>query len=423
MLFAQNTHKENDMKTHREIAEQLDLFHSEPQAPGMIFWHPNGWRLFQTIQDHMRCVYRQNGFQEVNTPIFMKQELWQTSGHIDMFADNMFFGGSSDEKRGYVLKPMSCPAHILMYKRGVHSHRDLPLKLFEFGLVHRNEASGSLNGCLRARQFTQDDAHVFCRWSQAEEEICRFLQRAKQVYGDYGYRELGVKVSTKPEKALGSDEYWSRAQALLASACEHEGLQAEFQPGEGAFYGPKIELSLMDSMGRSWQCGTIQFDFNLAERFDVQYTNEQGEFEAPVIMHQAMYGSIERWIGVLLESSQGHLPDWLHPMPIAIASVSDSDHDFTRQLEAVCIEHDIPVSVDLSSSSVGRKLKRFHKLRIPYVLVVGDKERAENSLAIKCREEGTITQVAVDELIVYLKEKLRQSHQKGGCSEATISLA
>jgi len=400
------------MKTHREIAEQLDLFHSEPQAPGMIFWHPNGWRLFRDIQDHMRRVYRRNGFEEVNTPVFMKQELWETSGHIDMFAENMFFGGGKESRDGYVLKPMSCPAHILLYKRGVHSHRDLPLRLFEFGLVHRNESSGSLNGCLRARQFTQDDAHVFCRWSQAEDEICRFLQRAKQVYGDYDYHDLEVKVSTKPEKALGSNEQWLRAQKLLDSACQIEGFNAQFQPGEGAFYGPKIELSLTDSMGRSWQCGTIQFDFNLPERFDVQYTNEQGEYEPPVIMHQAMYGSIERWIGVLLEASQGNLPIWLHPVPVAIASVNESNCQFVRQLEEQCLVRGLPVLVDISQHSVARKMKRFHKQRIPYVLTVGDKEVAENIVSVKCRKDGVITQVPVSEIADFLAARLKNKENK-----------
>jgi len=394
------------MKTHREIAEQLDLFHSEPQAPGMIFWHPNGWALFRDIQEHMRRVYRRNGFEEVNTPVFMKKELWQTSGHMDMFAENMFFGGGKENIDEYVLKPMSCPAHILLFKRGVHSHRDLPLRLFEFGLVHRNESSGSLNGCLRARQFTQDDAHVFCCWSQAEEEIRGFLQRAKQVYGDYGYHNLDVKISTKPEKALGSDEQWCRAQKLLDSACQIEGFDAEYQAGEGAFYGPKIELSLTDSMGRRWQCGTIQFDFNLPERFDVHYTNEQGEFERPVIMHQAMYGSIERWIGILLEVSQGNLPVWLHPVPVAIASVNESNSQFVRQLAALCLARDMRVLVDISQNSVARKMKRFHKQKVPYILTVGDKEEAENRVSVKCRKDGVITYVPLAELADYLADKL-----------------
>lgn len=372
----------------------------------MIFWHPNGWALFRDIQEHMRRVYRRNGFEEVNTPVFMKKGLWQTSGHMDMFAENMFFGGGKENIDEYILKPMSCPAHILLFKRGVHSHRDLPLRLFEFGLVHRNESSGSLNGCLRARQFTQDDAHVFCCWSQAEEEICGFLQRAKQVYGDYGYHDLKVKISTKPEKALGSDDQWCRAQKLLDSACHIEGFDAEYQPGEGAFYGPKIELSLTDSMGRRWQCGTIQFDFNLPERFDVQYTNEQGEFERPIIMHQAMYGSIERWIGILLVVSQGNLPVWLHPVPVAIASVNESNGQFVRQLAARCSAQDMRVLIDISQHSVARKMKRFHKQKVPYILTVGDKEVAENMVSVKCRKDSIITRVPLSELGDYLADKV-----------------
>ncbi|WP_049845925.1 threonine--tRNA ligase [Vibrio sp. VPAP30] len=394
------------MKTHREIAEQLDLFHSEPQAPGMIFWHPNGWRLFERIKSHMRAVYRRSGFEEVNTPVFMKQELWEKSGHMAMFADNMFFGGSNECHDRYVLKPMSCPAHILLYKRGVHSHRELPIKLFEFGLVHRNESSGSLNGCLRARQFTQDDAHVFCQWEQTEHEVRQFLQRASKVYNNYGYQQIEVKISTKPSKALGEHEDWIRAQDVLIAACRNENLTVELQEGEGAFYGPKIELSLTDSMGRSWQCGTIQFDFNLANRFDVQYVNAQGEFEAPVIMHQAMYGSIERWIGILLETSQGDLPLWLHPLPIAIASVKESSCGFAKNVAEKLLENDIPVLTDLSQSSVGRKMKRFHSKKIPFIVTIGDSETAQGMVSIKNRKDHKIDQVPIEQLVSYVSTRL-----------------
>ncbi|WP_070964244.1 threonine--tRNA ligase [Vibrio sonorensis] len=393
------------MKTHRDIAEQLDLFHSEVQAPGMVFWHPNGWRLFENIKNHMRRVYLKNGFQEVNTPVFMKQELWEKSGHMDMFADNMFFGGGKDEREGYVLKPMSCPAHIMLYKRGVHSHRDLPIKLFEFGLVHRNESSGSLNGCLRARQFTQDDAHVFCRWNQAESEVRQFLQRANKVYGDYGYEQIEVKVSTKPDKALGDDSEWERAQEVLFSACRNEGLEVEIQQGEGAFYGPKIELSLRDSMGRSWQCGTIQFDFNLSKRFDVQYVNQHGDFDTPVIMHQAMYGSIERWIGILLEVSQGDLPLWVHPLPVAIASVNESNTDCAKRVGTMLLDNGIPVNTDISQSSVGRKMKRFHKMKIPFVVTIGDAETSNSTVSIKNRKGGQVEQIPIEELVEYVLSK------------------
>ncbi|MEZ8409684.1 threonine--tRNA ligase [Vibrio splendidus] len=395
------------MKTHREIAEQLDLFHSEPQAPGMIFWHPNGWRLFESIKSHMRSVYHRSGFQEVNTPVFMKQELWKKSGHIDMFSENMFFGGSQEQQSGYVLKPMSCPAHILLYKRGVHSHKDLPIKLFEFGLVHRNESSGSLNGCLRARQFTQDDAHVFCQWKQAEDEVRQFLQRARKVYGAYGYEHIEVKVSTKPEKALGDDEDWIRAQDILVSACIHEKFHTELQDGEGAFYGPKIELSLTDSMGRSWQCGTIQFDFNLAKRFDVKFTSEEGNFEAPVIMHQAMYGSVERWIGILLEMSQGDLPLWLHPQPVAIASVNHSNCHFAKIVADRLLDIDIHALLDLSKSSMGRKMKRFHKKKIPFVISIGDYEVENGVVSIKNRKEASETQVSMEHLAEYILSSLQ----------------
>jgi threonyl-tRNA synthetase len=371
------------MKTHREIAEQLDLFHSEPEGPGMIFWHPNGWRLFQKVQNHMRQVYVRSGFQEINTPLFLKKELWKTSGHLEKFAGNMFMGGDAHSPGEYALKPMSCPAHILFYKRGVYSYRDLPLRIFEFGTVHRNEPSGSLNGCLRLRQFTQDDAHVFCEWSQAEEEILGFLRRAKQVYGDYGYQAMQVKLSTKPEDCFGEPAGWNRAEAILADACRAAGYEFDYQVGEGAFYGPKIELSLKDAMGREWQCGTIQLDFNLPERFDISYVRQDQQYDRPVILHQAMYGSIERWIGILLESHQGKLPAWVHPLPVAIATTNNQVHGYAQEVEWLIHEAEIPVLMDLSDNTVSRKIKRFHYLRVPYMLVIGDREFRNRSVSLR----------------------------------------
>ncbi len=393
------------MKTHRELAEQLDLFHSEQQAPGMLFWHPNGWQLFQSIQDHMRQCYRQHAFQEIRTPQFMKKELWQTSGHMDMYAEDMFFGGGRDADADYVLKPMSCPAHILMYKRGVHSYRDLPLKLFEFGVVHRNESSGSLNGCLRLRQFTQDDAHVFCGWDQAQSEVMQFLQRAKQIYSDYGYESLEVKLSTQPAQALGDEASWARAEEILRNACIAEQVMFEIQAGEGAFYGPKIELSLQDSIGRVWQCGTVQLDFNLPERFNLQFDTGQGESEQPVILHQAVYGSIERWIGILLEFSQGTLPEWIHPNPVVLLTVDASSLDYASGIRDELHRQGIHVVCDFSDQSVGRKIKRSFELKIPNIVIIGKQEADSDTLTI--RRGRQIEKIAAGELIPFLK-----AHQK-----------
>jgi len=391
------------MKTHRELAEQLDLFHSEQQAPGMLFWHPNGWHLFQKIQEHMRRCYRQYGFKEVRTPQLMKKSLWQVSGHMAMYADDMFFGGEQNGDQEYALKPMSCPAHILMYKRGVHSYRDLPLRLFEFGLVHRNESSGSLNGSLRLRQFTQDDAHVFCAWSQAKEEICLFLKRAKQIYNDYGYQALEVKISTQPEQALGDEATWRRAEEILKSACQTEKVPYEIQVGEGAFYGPKIELALQDAMGRIWQCGTVQLDFNLPERFALEFNNDQGEVERPIILHQAVYGSIERWIGILLEVSQGVLPEWVHPQPVVLVTVDDSVLDYANQIRVNLEQQDINVLCEFGDHSVSRKIKRGFELKIPNIIIIGAQEAKTASLSI--RRGKQIEVIKENELVSFLKAK------------------
>ncbi|UTM60311.1 threonine--tRNA ligase [Photobacterium sp. CCB-ST2H9] len=393
------------MKSHREIAEQLDLFHSEPQGPGMIFWHPNGWRLFQSIQDHIRNLYQSHGFQEVRTPQFLKKDLWQTSGHLSMFGENMFFGGDQENELDYALKPMSCPAHILLFKRGVHSYRDLPVKLFEFGLVHRNESSGSLNGCLRLRQFTQDDAHVFCAWSQAKDEVCQFLKRAQLVYSQYGYQQLSVKISTRPEAALGHEALWQQAEQILMEGCQAQSLDYELQVGEGAFYGPKIELALTDNVGREWQCGTIQLDFNLPERFDIAYANAEGERERPVILHQAMYGSIERWLGMLLEVTQGALPEWIHPVPVAVATVGEIADEYAGSLVALIESAGLHVIADHSHNSVARKIKRFHKMKIPNILIVGEKEIETAQVALRRGKQVTAIETSklVEALLAFQK--------------------
>lgn len=397
------------MKTHREIAEQLDLFHSEPDAPGMIFWHPNGWRLFQAVQEHMRRVYRRHGFAEIRTPQFLKKGLWETSGHWEKFADNMFVGGDVGAAAEYALKPMSCPAHILYFKRGLYSYRDLPYRVFEFGTVHRNEPSGALNGCLRLRQFTQDDAHVFCDWAQAPDEIGAFLARARQVYGDYGFGEIALKIATRPANAFGAAADWERAEQVLAEACRAAGYAFEFQVGEGAFYGPKIEIALSDALGRAWQCGTIQLDFNMPERFDIHYVQAANESARPVILHQAMYGSIERWIGILLESRQGKLPAWVHPLPVALATISAEARAYAREVERLLQDHDLPLWVEDSDNTIAYKVRRFHDLTVPVVLVVGKQEQARRTVSLR-EADGKSRVLALDDLPAELRRRLAPDH-------------
>lgn len=371
------------MKKHRSVAQALDLFHSQPSAPGMVFWHPNGWKLFRKVKQHMRDIYQNAGFDEISTPLFLKKELWERSGHWEKFSDNMFVGGEHEAESLYALKPMSCPAHILFFKRDVISYRALPFRVFEFGVVHRNEPSGALNGLMRLRQFTQDDAHVLCRWQDCVEEIQAFLDRARRVYADYGYHQLDVRISTRPESYFGSDDDWKKAEAILAAACQAANVDYEFQPGEGAFYGPKIELVLRDGQNRQWQCGTIQLDFNMPSRFKLEYIDELGEACQPVMLHQAIYGSLERWIGILLESSQGRLPVWVHPIPVGIAAININCNAHCIALQERLAEHGIAVSFNSAQQSIAKKIKIFQQQYTPIVLIAGDKEVARNSFVVR----------------------------------------
>lgn len=367
------------MNNHRSIAEELDLLHTEPSGPGMVFWHPNGWRLFRAVKQHMRQVYEMDGFLEISTPQFLKRELWETSGHWEKFSENMFIGGPAES---YALKPMSCPAHILGFKREVLSYRSLPYKVFEFGSVHRNEPSGALNGLMRLRQFTQDDAHVLCQWEQCVDEILNFLTRAKCVYNDYGYKSLDVRVSTRPNSYFGCDEDWIKAEKLLEEACEAAQLKFTMQDGEGAFYGPKIELVLRDRQDRQWQCGTIQLDFNMPNRFNLTYIDKSGKPQFPVMLHQAIYGSLERWIGVLLESNNGKLPPWIHPTPVAIVPIGSRAIDHCQLIKDELNKEGVHILINSLNVSVSKKIKLFHKQKIPIVLIVGEKEVAENSFSL-----------------------------------------
>ena len=394
------------MYDHRQIANQLDLFHFEPISPGMVFWHPSGWRLYRRIQDHVRQIYHKSGFREVRTPEFLKREVWETSGHWEKFSENMFVGGGFSEDPEYALKPMSCPGHIHIYKKGVHSYRNLPYRVFEFGTVYRNEPSGSLNGCMRLRQFTQDDAHVFCRWDQALDEIAHFFQRVRKLYHAYGFKKLDIKIATRPKNSFGAPEQWQRAEELLAQACRQAGLPFDYHIGEGAFYGPKIELAFNDMLGREWQCGTIQLDFNMPAKFGLSYRDENHTFERPVILHQALLGSLERWIGILLESSQGALPTWLAPIPVAIASIDNSVVEYVANIEDLLQDAGHHVESDISSETISRKIKRFADQKVPIILVIGQNELQQQSANLRLRGSNQHRSISLPEFMVFLEKEL-----------------
>ena len=391
------------MKSHQQLGEDMDLFHQDPHAPGMVLWHPLGSRLFRSVAKHTRDVYEAAGFEEVQTPQLMKQSLWAVSGHLDHYAENMFLINGEDRESSYAIKPMGCPGHILLFKRSVQNIKSLPVRLFEFGNVHRNEPSGALNGIFRLRQFTQDDAHVFCAWEQVNDEVANFISRAKAVYADYGLYDFSFKLSTRPEKAFGDHEAWLKAENTLAQALRESGTEFEVQVGEGAFYGPKIEITLQDSANRHWQCGTIQLDFNLPERFDLSYRDANQQQVRPVILHQAMYGSLERWIGILLETNQG-LPAWIHPQPITILPVDEAAVDYAKNFHSVLRESGLHSAVDESSASLGRKMKRAHKARAAFTCILGEREIAESRVMIRRQCDGSQISLPVDGVSSWLRE-------------------
>ncbi len=390
------------MFDHRQLANQLDLFHFEVYSPGMVFWHPKGWQVFQQLEQRMRHHYQKAGFKEVRTPQFLKRELWQRSGHWQKFSEDMFVGGAYDEEsevNDYALKPMSCPAHIALYQKGVHSYRSLPYRVFEFGLVHRNEPSGSLYGCMRLRQFTQDDAHVFCRWDQAMEEVCSYLQLSKKVYAEFGFEQLDIKLSTQPENSMGEKSDWKKAEALLAKACDNLDVAYELQAGEGAFYGPKLELSLKDYHGRVWQCGTVQLDFNLPEKFELVYRNKNGEMQQPVMIHQAVFGSLERWLGVLIENLEGRLPLWLAPVQVAILIVDPAAESWANIIAEALLQNNIRVEIHNDDESLAKKLKRCYQQKMPNILIIGKSETDSKSVTLRQRGQKQQLCLTLDKLL------------------------
>jgi threonyl-tRNA synthetase len=378
-----NRLEEAEKRDHRKLGKKYDLFHIQEEAPGMVFWHPKGWTVYTAIERYMRDVQRANGYREIKTPQIVDRTLWEKSGHWDKFRDNMFTVES--EARDYAVKPMNCPCHVQVFNQGLKSYRELPLRLAEFGSCHRNEASGTLQGLMRVRGFVQDDAHIFCSESMIQEEVATFTDLLYQVYEDFGFTDVIIRLSTRPEQRVGSDEVWDKAEKALADALNAKGLAWEELPGEGAFYGPKIEFSLKDCIGRVWQCGTIQVDFSMPGRLDAQYVAEDGSRQVPVMLHRAILGSFERFIGILIEHYEGAFPAWLAPEQVVILNITDKQAEYAQKVEKSLQERGFRVACDLRNEKIGFKIREHTIQKVPYLLVVGDQEVENNTLAVRKR--------------------------------------
>jgi threonyl-tRNA synthetase len=375
--------EEAEKRDHRKLGRELDLFHIDEHSPGTVFWHPKGWTLWQGVEQYMRKVYQDNGYLEVKGPQIIDKGLWEKTGHWDKYRENMFT--TESEKRDYALKPMNCPGHILIYKQGIKSYRDLPLRFGEFGQCHRNEPSGGLHGIMRVRAFTQDDGHIFCTEDQIQSEVVAFTTLLQKVYKDFGFTNIIYKLSTRPEKRIGSEESWDRAEAALAEGLRASGCDFEYLPGEGAFYGPKIEYTLKDALGRPWQCGTIQVDPNLPERLDAEFVGEDGSRHRPIMLHRAIVGSLERFIGILIEESAGALPAWLAPIQIAVLNITDAQADYARLVAKTLQNQGLRVHLDLRNEKITYKIREHSMQKLPYLVVIGDKEMAAGAVAVRAR--------------------------------------
>jgi len=372
----------------------LNLFHLQEEAPGMVFWHPNGWTLWQEVEQYMRSQQRKRGYQEIKTPQVVERTLWEKSGHWDKFHEQMFTTHS--ESRDFAVKPMNCPCHIQVFNQGLRSYRDLPLRMAEFGSCHRNEPSGALHGIMRVRGFVQDDGHTFCAEDSIQPEVAEFIDFLHEVYADFGFSDIIYKLSTRPEQRVGSDEVWDKAEKALADALDAAGLDWEELPGEGAFYGPKIEFSLRDCLGRVWQCGTIQVDFSMPGRLDAQFVNEKGERETPVMLHRAILGSFERFIGILIEHYAGALPTWLAPVQVAVMNITDNQAEHVKNVKERLEKSGIRVVADLRNEKIGFKIRERTIQKIPYLLVVGDKEVESDAVAVRTRTGEDLGTLSVD---------------------------
>ncbi len=386
--------EEAEKRDHRKIARQLDLFHSQEEAPGMIFWHDNGWMIYQQVEQYVRDVLRENDYTEVKTPQVVDRSLWEKSGHWDKFGDMMFTTHS--ENRDYAVKPMNCPCHVQIFNQGLKSYRELPLRMAEFGSCHRNEPSGTLHGLMRVRNFTQDDAHIFCTEDQIQGEVSEFIDLLYKVYADFSFDEVIIKLSTRPEQRVGADEVWDKAEHALEQALNSKGLPWDLQPGEGAFYGPKIEFSLKDCLGRVWQCGTIQVDFSMPGRLDAHYIAEDGSKQVPVMLHRAILGSLERFIGILIENFAGAFPLWLAPIQAVVMNITDRQAEFVAEIEKNLKKQGIRIKSDLRNEKIGFKIREHTLHRVPYMLVIGDREVEEQTVAVRTRTGEDLGSMSIE---------------------------
>ena len=396
--------EEAEKRDHRKVGKQLDLFHFQEEAPGLVFWHDHGWKIYVEVQNYIRQRLRGAGYQEVNTPQIVDLSLWERSGHADKYLENMFLTDS--ENRNYAIKPMNCPCHVQVYNQGLHSYRDLPLRMAEFGSCHRNEASGALHGLMRVRGFTQDDAHIFCTPEQIQSEATAFIELLYSVYKDFGFEDVMIELSTRPERRIGDDALWDQAEQALAEALAAADIEYQLNPGDGAFYGPKIDFSLRDTIGRVWQCGTLQLDFNMPQRLGAHYIAEDSSKQTPVMLHRAILGSLERFIGILIENYGGWMPPWLAPVQAVVLNITDRQDERGREIAQFLENQGFRVDLDLRNEKIGFKIREHTLRRVPYLLVVGDREVEEGSVAVRSREGENLGSMSLDAFSELLAERV-----------------
>ena len=396
--------EEAEKRDHRKIGRELDLFHIDEHSPGTVFWHPKGWTVWQEVEQYMRRVYRENGYQEVKGPQILDKGLWEKTGHWDKYRENMFT--TESEKRDYALKPMNCPGHILIFKQGIKSYRDLPLRYGEFGQCHRNEPTGGLHGIMRVRGFTQDDGHIFCTEDQILAECAAFTTLLQKVYKDFGFTEIVYKVATRPEKRIGTDDYWDRTEQILMDSLRQSGVEFQIAHGEGAFYAPKIEYALKDALGREWQCGTIQIDHNMPQRLQAEFVDEDGQRKTPVMLHRAIVGSLERFIGILIEQHAGALPTWLAPVQVVVANITDAQADYVAEIANSLQKQGVRVVSDLRNEKITYKIREHSLQKVPFILVVGDKEKANGAVAVRARGNQDLGVMSLADFSMKLSETI-----------------
>ena len=395
--------EEAERRDHRKIGKTLDLFHMQEEAPGMVFWHPKGWTLWQIVEQYMRGIFRDHGYEEIRTPLVVSRTLWEKSGHWEKFQADMFT--TTSEQRDYAIKPMNCPCHVQVYNQGLRSYRELPLRLAEFGACHRNELSGVLHGLMRVRGFTQDDAHIFCTEDMVQAEVSTFIDLLHRVYADFGFEKVLVKLSTRPPNRVGSDEVWDKAEAALEEALTSKGLVWQLQPGEGAFYGPKIEFSLADCLDRVWQCGTIQVDFSMPERLGAVYVAEDGAKHTPVMLHRAILGSLERFIGILIEHYAGYFPLWLAPVQLVVLNITDGQSDYAREVVETLGSQGFRVEADLRNEKIGFKIREHSMQRVPYLAIIGEKEMVSRTISLRSQKGEDLGSFGLEDLTRRLAEE------------------